>query len=151
MILPVRRGWGSLAGVTIRRGVLALLLLAAVGAFYAAGHNGKSGDVEPSVSDSAVEELVPADGSPNVLRQSEIGIDLATGWTAELAINGRTIPDDQLRRNDPLNQLFFTPGPGKEIERLNAGTVVVVASIWKPIDGETRADARQVVWHFRTI
>ena len=137
--------------MTVRRGVLALLLLVAVGAFYAAGHNGKSGDVEPTVTDSAVEELIPADGSPNVLRQAAIGIDLTTGWVASLAINGREIPDDQLTINAPLNQFLFTPGPGKEIERLNAGTVIVVASIWKPVDGETRADARQVVWRFRTI
>ena len=137
--------------MTIRRGVLALLLIAAIGAFYAAGRNGQGGDVEPSVTDAAVEGLIPADGSPNVLRQAEIGIDLASGWTAELSINGRAIPDDQLRRNDPLNQVFFTPGPGKEIERLAAGTVVVVASIWNPVDGESRADARQVIWQFRTI
>jgi ABC-type phosphate transport system substrate-binding protein len=137
--------------MTVRRGVLALLLFAAVAAFYAAGHNGKSGDVEPTVTDSAVEDRIPADGSPNVLRQAEIGIDLASGWVASLAINGLTIPDDQLRVNAPLDQFFFTPGSGKAIERLNAGTVVVVASIWKPVDGETREDARQVIWQFRTI
>jgi hypothetical protein len=136
--------------VMIRRIVLSLLLVVAVGLFALAGRNGKSGD-EPEVSDAAVEALIPGDGSPNVLRQAEIGIDLATGWTADLAINGRTIPEDQLRRNEPLNQVFFTPGPGKEIEKLAAGEVIVVATIWKPTEGETRADARQVVWRFRTI
>jgi hypothetical protein len=138
-------------GVSVRRLVLTLLVLGAVALFWLAGHVGKSGDIEPTVADSAVEALIPTDGSPNVLRQAEIGIDLTDGWVASLAINGHDIPDDQLRVNAPLNQFFFTPGKGKEIEQYNAGTVIVVASIWKPVDGETRADARQVIWRFRTI
>jgi hypothetical protein len=137
--------------VTVRRVVLTLLLVAGFGMFWLAGRNGGNGEVPPLATDAAVESLIPTDGSPNVLRQAELGIDLADGWVASLAVNGRVIPDDQLRVNAPLNQFFFAPGPGKEIEKLNAGTVVVVATIWKPIDGETRADARQVVWRFRTI
>ena len=86
-----------------------------------------------------------------MLRQAEIGIDLKPGWTGDLAVNGVPIPEDQVRRNDPLNQVFFTPGPGKEIEQFNSGTVIVVASIWRPVDGETRDDARQVVWRFKVL
>ena len=135
----------------MRRVVLTLLLVAGFGMFWLAGRNGGNGEVPPLATDAAVEALIPSDGSPNVLRQAELGIDLADGWVASLAVNGRVIPDDQLRINAPLNQFFFAPGVGKEIEKLNAGTVVVVATIWKPVDGETRADARQVVWRFRTI
>ena len=134
----------------MRRVVLGLLLVVAVGMFWLAGRNGNA-DPEPVVSESAVEQLIPADGSPSVLRQAEIGIDLKDGWTGELSINGVFIPEDQLRRNEPLAQVFFTPGPGKEIEQLRSGSVVVVASIWRPIDGETRDDARQVVWRFKVL
>jgi hypothetical protein len=134
----------------IRRVVLTLLVLVGIGMFWLAGRNGNA-DPKPTVSESAVEALIPADGSPSVLRQAEIGIDLKDGWTGELTINGRYIPDDQIRRNEPLNQLFFTPGPGKEVERLDAGTVIVVASVWRPIDGETREDGRQVVWRFNVL
>ena len=134
----------------MRRVVLALLLIVAVGMFWLAGQNGNA-DPEPTVSESAVEQLIPGDGSPSVLRQAEIGIDLKDGWTAELSVNGVPIPDDQLRRNDALAQVFFTPGPGKEVERFDAGTVIVVASIWRPIDGETREDGRQVVWRFKVL
>ncbi|MEA3018529.1 MAG: hypothetical protein QOI47_53 [Actinomycetota bacterium] len=136
--------------MTLRRLVITLALVAAAAAFYAAGRNGNT-DQKPLVSNTAVEQLIPADGSPNVLRQAEIGIDLAPGWTGSLAINGHAIPDDQLRRNDPLGQLFFSPGQGKEIEQLPAGEVIVVASVWRPVDGETAADARQVVWRFRVL
>jgi hypothetical protein len=134
----------------LRRVVLGLLLVVAVGMFWAAGRNGNA-DPEPLLTESAVEQLIPADGSPSVLRQAEIGIDLEPGWTAELSVNGVHIPDDQLRRNDPLAQVFFTPGPGKEIEQLRSGTVVVVANIWRPVDGETRDDGRQVVWRFNVL
>ena len=130
--------------------MIALLLVVAVGLFWLAGQNGNA-DPVPTVSETAVEHLIPGDGSPSVLRQAEIGIDLRDGWTADLSVNGVLIPDDQVRRNDPLNQVFFTPGPGKEIERFDAGTVVVVANIWRPVDGETRDDARQVVWRFNVL
>ena len=134
----------------LRRIVLTLLVFVGIGMFWLAGRNGNA-DPKPTINEAAVEQLIPADGSPSVLRQAEIGIDLRDGWTGELTINGRFIPDDQIRRNEPLNQLFFTPGPGKEIERLDAGTVIVVASVWRPIDGETREDGRQVVWRFKVL
>ena len=134
----------------MRRVVLGLLLVVAVGMFWLAGRNGNA-DPEPTVSESAVEQLIPGDGSPSVLRQAEIGIDLEDGWTAELSVNGVLIPEDQLRRNDPLAQVYFTPGPGKEIEQYRSGSVVVVSSIWRPIDGESRDDARQVVWRFTVL
>lgn len=133
-----------------RRVVIGLLLLAALGAFWAAGIHGTT-DPEPVLSQGAVEAFIPAPNSPAVLRQAEIGVDLATGWTGELVINGIPIPDDQLRRNDPLNQLFFSPGEGREIERLEAGRVTVVARIWRPVEGETRADAREVSWSFNVV
>jgi len=143
-----RAAWGP---VTVRRVVLMLLLVAGFGMFWLAGHNGLSGEVPPLDTDKAVEALIPGDGSPNVLRQSEIGIDLAPGWVASLQVNGKDIPDDELRVNTPLNQYFFTPGPGKAVEKLNAGTVIAVAKIWRAVDGETRDDARTVIWRFRTI
>jgi hypothetical protein len=134
----------------LRRIVLSLLLVVAVGMFWLAGRNGNA-DPEPTMSESAVEQLIPGDGSPSVLRQAEIGIDLKDGWVAELAINGVQIPADQLRTNGPLSQFFFTPGEGKEIEQFTSGSVIVVASIWRPIDGEAFEDARQVVWRFSVL
>jgi hypothetical protein len=134
----------------LRRIVIGLALVVAVGMFWLAGKNGDN-ELKPTVNEAAVEALIPGDGSPSVLRQAEIGIDLKDGWTGELTINGRFIPDDQIRRNDALNQLFFTPGPGKEIETLPAGHVIVSASVWRPIDGETREDGRLVVWRFNVV
>jgi hypothetical protein len=133
--------------VTLRRLVIGLLFALGIGVFLLSGRYGVS-DPKPTVHDSAVEAFIPADKSPDVPRQGEIGIDLASGWTGSFIINGLPIPDDELRRNDPLNQLFFTPGPGKEIDKLPPGPVFVIATIWRPSHGETAADGRQVRWAF---
>jgi hypothetical protein len=106
--------------------------------------------VDPTSVDSAVERFIPADGSPSILRQAPIGIDLAEGWTAVLTINGVRIPEDEYRRNGPQNEVFFTPGEGKVIERLAAGPVVVSATLWRPVDGHTETSgSRSVSWRFR--
>lgn len=146
-MVALAAGAGSIRAVTLRRLVIGLLLVLGIGAFLLSGRYGVS-DGKPVVTDSAVEQFMPADKSPNVPRQSEIGIDLAEGWTASLNINGLPIPEDQLRRNEPLSQVFFTPGPGKEIEVLRPGPVYVIATIWRPTEGETQADGRQVRWAF---
>ncbi len=130
----------------LRRLVPGALAVFALGLFVYAFTLGR-GTTDIVVTGDAVEQLVPARGA-QVLRQTEVGIDLAPEWTALLVINGIEIPEDQLRRVDAQNQVFFTAGPGREIEELPAGTVQVTALIWRPVAGETRDDADQVQWSF---
>jgi hypothetical protein len=132
---------------TVRRVITGALLLAAlVGFVYAFTLGRGSTDIVPT--GDAVEQLVPPQDS-QILRQSEIGIDLAPEWTGVLQINGIEIPEDQLRRVEAQNQVFFTPGPDKEIEELAPGTVNVTALIWRPVAGETREDADTIRWSFQ--
>jgi hypothetical protein len=134
--------------ITPRRVVITALLAFAVGLLaWAAQFTGDPDEPARGRIDSAVEEVVPGNGDA-ALRQSEIGVDLVTGWTAVLAVDGREIPEDQLRRNEPLNQVFFMPGEGQEIEELDPGPHVATALIWRPAD-QTREDGRQVTWRFR--
>lgn len=134
----------------VRRVVIGALLLVAVGLFAVAGSKGA--DEPPATSvNAAVEFLIPGANSPSVLRQAEIGIDLQPGWVAILQVNGTEIPEDQYRRVDPENQVFFTPGEDKEIEQLPPGRVTVTALAWRPVDGETRADARPITWTFSVV
>ncbi|MDP9419219.1 MAG: hypothetical protein M3P53_03565 [Actinomycetota bacterium] len=127
----------------------ATLAVVALGLFVYAFTLGR-GTTDVAVTGDAVEQLVPARGA-QVLRQTEIGIDLAPEWTALLVVNGVEIPEDQLRRVDAQNQVFFTAGPEMEIEELPAGTVEVTALIWRPVAGETRADADRVQWTFQVV
>ena len=134
----------------LRRAVIGGLLLVAVGLFVLAGSKGADEVPATSIS-AAVQFLIPNAGSPSVLRQAEIGIDLEPGWVAVLQVNGIEIPEDQYRRVDPENQVFFTPGEGKEIEQLPPGRVTVTALAWRPVDGETRENARPITWSFSVV
>lgn len=129
----------------IRRVVVTGMLLAALAGFVFAFSLGDDGT--NTLPSDAVEHLIPPRGD-QVLRQTEIGIDLAPGWTGVLMVNGVEIPEDQLRRVDAQNQFFFTAGPGREFEELPPGTVEVTALIWRPVDGETRDDGERVRWTF---
>jgi len=134
--------------ITRRRVVITALLLFAVGLlFWAAQFTGDPDPPAAGVIDSAVEQVVPGNGDA-ALRQGQIGIDLEPGWTAVLEVDGTEIPEDQLRRNDPLNQVFFTPGEGQEIEELDPGPHLARALIWRT-DSQTRDDGRTVNWRFR--
>jgi hypothetical protein len=134
--------------ITTRRVVTFLIVMLAFAGFWFAGTQRRT-EVPVSVRDSAVEQVIPADGSPVAVRQARIGIDLTLGHRAVLIINGLEIPEDELDRNEPLNQVFFQPGAGKSIEELEAGPVTVTALIWNELDRETREDARAFTWSFR--
>ena len=133
----------------VRRAVLALIVVAALATFVFAFTIGGGNDDEALRSGSPVERFVPENGSPAAVRQAEIGVDLAPGYTAVLLVDGVEIPEDQLRRNDPESQLFFTPGEGQIIESLAAGPHTATALVWRPVASETREDAEAFSWSFR--
>jgi len=135
--------------ITRRRVVITALLLFALGLLAWATTQDADQSLEPAAGriDSAVEAVVPGDGEA-ALRQSQIGVDLEAGWTGVLAVDGTEIPEDQLRRNDPLNQFFFTPGDGQVIEELDPGEHHASALIWRT-ESQTRNDGRTVNWEFQ--
>ena len=134
--------------VTTRRVVITALIIFAVGLLvWVARFTDDNEEQGVGRIDSAVERVVPGNDDA-ALRQGEIGVDLLPGWTAVLAIDGQEVPEDQLRRNEPLNQVFFTPGEGQFIEELAPGPHRASALIWRPAD-QTREDGRTVNWRFR--
>jgi hypothetical protein len=131
-----------------RRLVITALLIVAGGLLWW-GATLQTDPLPASSLDVAVELLTPAQGAVGVIRQAAIGVDLAPGWTGDLRINGVEIPEDQLNRNDPLNQFSFQPGEGKDIASLAPGRVVATAIIWRPLQGESREQgSRRVTWEF---
>jgi hypothetical protein len=130
--------------------LITVALLVAAGTLLLAIHLTNTDDADPvSVKGqpSVVQQLIPTNGSSE-LRQSEFGIDLAPGYDAALVVNGIEIPTKQLRRVPAQNQVFFTPGPGKAIEELDAGTTCVVAVVWKSSEGRGTTQDRTVPWCF---
>ena len=104
---------------------------------------------EPAVRDTGAPDLVqlrqPADGS-HVLRQAQVGITLAPGWTAVLVVNGVEIPETQVHREPALYQVLFTPEDGKVIEQFPPGENKVSAIVWRI--SQNRGQSRTINWHF---
>jgi hypothetical protein len=104
-----------------------------------------------SVGDTAggaVEDQIPRPGD-QILRQDQVGVDLAEGWTGTLTVEGITIPEEQVTRNLGPNQILFQPGPGKVLEELGGGSRCVVATVWEIARGP--GQARPVSWCFEVL
>lgn len=122
--------WRYRAGVTIAIAVAVAALIAGVRATSTETDDPVTVNGRPDV----VEHLYPRNGA-EVLRQVEVGIDLASGYEGSLVLNGVQLPADELRLVPEQNQLFFTPGPDKVVERLSPGTNCAIAVVWKSSDG----------------
>jgi hypothetical protein len=131
--------------------VIVLLLAVAATALGLAIATTQTGEPDPVTQTVAVPldgfGVRPTDGA-NVLRQSEIGIDLQPGWAATLIVDGVEIPASELRVVDAENQVFFTPGDGRAVERLEPGRRCVTAVYWESRVGPG-VDDRQHTWCFR--
>ena len=105
--------------VTRRRVVSAALLVLAGASLYLAG---TLHDDSPTAGarSRVVKTVSPRPGSIQ-LRQTEIMVELDTGYLGELSVNGSAIPDDQLSIVQGLNRITYTPRPGREVESLPAG------------------------------
>ena len=158
---PARRR-DRLRGVVTRRRVVSSLALAIATALLIVGlQESQDGGVELRRSrPAAVRRVFPTEGASS-LRQEPIGAQLVDEFTGELEVDGRAIPLDQLERpeaaagdNAPaargltgLNQVSFTPGPGKEIESLAPGRHTARILFWRRAD-QTRAQAASYGWEF---
>lgn len=91
-----------------------LALAAALLAIAIAVYRGNPSSTDLPV---AIQSVLPVPGS-NVLSQTDVTVDLAVGYTADLEINGVPIPEEQLFRVEALNQLSYEPREGKIVPRL---------------------------------
>jgi hypothetical protein len=111
-----------------------------------------SGDEDPVLQggDAAVVETLIPRRNAQVPQQTTIGIDLVTGWDAELLVDGVEIPEDQLSRTPEIGLVEFTPGEGRAVEELDPGQNCVTAVIWSLEDGRGVAD-RTIPWCFEVV
>jgi hypothetical protein len=129
--------------------LIAVLVVGALAALFAGVRATDTGEDDP-VSPDIVEHLKPGEGD-EVIRQAELGIDLAPGYEGTLVINGIEIPDDELRLVPEQNQVFFTPGEGKVVEALHAGPNCAQAVVWRSAQGRGTADDRSFTWCFEAL
>jgi hypothetical protein len=104
-----------------------LVVIAAIVALVVVFTSGDGGDDTPQFPDPVV-RVVPEPGQLAV-RQARIGIVVKAGYEAELYLDGRPIPKDQLIVNEALGEYFYQPMEGLEIEELAEGRRCVSADI----------------------
>lgn len=104
------------------------------------GREGTSND-----AGGAVDALIPAEDS-EALSQNSIGIDLAAGYTGDLAINGEPVPSDELVDDRQQYQILYQPSEDSALGVLPAGEVCVQARVWPISEGPSAA--RAVNWCF---
>lgn len=118
--------------LTPRRVVSSVLLAAAFAGMYAAFvlHDDTP---NPRLRPAAVRTISPEPASLQ-LRQTEIFVELEPAYRGTLAVNGITIPDDQLDVLEGLNRYSFTPGEGREIDELPPGRTCAVVTFRQVTD-----------------
>jgi hypothetical protein len=129
-----------------------VVLAVAITLFGFAIRSFDDGGDDPVLSDdnaAVVENLLPRRNA-QVPQQSNVGIDLVTGWDGVLVINGVIIPDDQLQVTPEIGLIEFTPGDGRAVEALEPGQNCVSAVIWKISDGRGVSD-RTIPWCFEVV
>lgn len=144
-----------------RRLVLSLVIAAALVALWFAVSSADTGETTLGPKDPAIETISPRPDEL-VLRQTEIVVDLAPGYTGDLYVDSQQIPvvdvvNDENSAGptvrldavfDPaLNTIAFTPREGATIEELTPGAHRVTVTYWK-LD-ESAASARNYSWSFR--
>ncbi len=125
-----------------RNAVAAVVIIVAIAGMVLTFRLAVTGDGSTSQAlPDSVDRLIPASGD-EVLSQSEIGVDLATGFDAYLIVNGTEIRDegDGLRRELGLGTVTFQPGEGKPVESLQPEKNCVIAMIWPQRDGPDAAE-----------
>lgn len=114
------------------------------------GSDGDDGDTVSTIA-NGVESLSPGRGD-QAFAQERVTIDLAPGWTGELAFRSGSadavpLPDDEVEVTE-LDELIFQPGEGKTFERLPTGRLCVEATIWDQVRGRSSTE-RVETWCFQ--
>lgn len=114
-------------------------------AFFAAAVLVYVNSPDPNGLPVAIQSVSPEPGD-EVLRQADVTVDLAVGYTAELMINGIPIPESELFRVPALNQLTYGPSQLNTIQTLLADRNCATVRYWLIAGSE--ADAASFDWCF---
>lgn len=126
--------------------VIALLLCVVVGCVYVLFQKSHTNGI--SLDGGVVERLIPAPGL-KVLKQDAIGVDLAPGYEAKLALDGVPIPSYQLTTIPELGQYTLNPVVGSDVEALPTGDHCAEVTYWRTIDGPDQSITRS--WCFTVL
>jgi hypothetical protein len=104
--------------------IAVLLALAVAGIVFAFSH----GRRPPEQKTSAVVNVMPPPGDLD-LRQAQVGVTLAAGYTGDLFVDGIQVPEDELHREPALYQITLQPRPGGQFN-LGPGSHRASVTYW---------------------
>ena len=79
---------------------------------------------------AAILQLTPQEGE-DIIPQAPIVVDLRVTYTAQLSVDGRLIPQDQVEISHPnLFELSFQPTPAHDIHRFAPGPHIATVEYW---------------------
>lgn len=93
-----------------------------------------------------IEGLFPRPGD-TVVRQTSVEIDLPVGYTIDLYVDGRKVPDHEIGFLQPTGEFTWAPAPGTSMERWEGGDHTVRV-VWDRTAGG-RPDPGEYEWSFR--
>jgi hypothetical protein len=135
----------------IRVAIVGSILLIGVSALIIGGSAQVNG---PATVQRPAEILIlQPNESDQQLPQGEVGAQLRAGFTGQITIDGRVIPQDQVTSNPSLGTIFFDPGPDKDIHEFTKGGHSAVIEWWPatiPIleQARTQHQLRSYSWSF---
>jgi hypothetical protein len=96
-----------------------------------------------------IDSVAPIPKAQTVPSQSSITVDLSFGYTGDLYVNGKFIPQDQQNRSaiGQTGVFIFTPAENTEF-RLLPGSVVSAKVVFWPVKGTEEKDAQVFEWKF---
>jgi hypothetical protein len=87
---------------------------------------GKTGTAKPKLPPPFV-RIYPPPGDFD-LRQVQPSVDVSSGYTADLQIDGREVVEDDIVRVEPLHRVTYSPKPDSVIGKLGPGRHCVTAA-----------------------
>jgi|SRR5947209_8138526 len=85
-----------------------LLIIAVAGLVYAFSSSPRAPEEKTG---NAVVRVMPPDGDLD-LRQVQVGVTLAAGYSGNLLVDGIQVPEDEVHRVPALYQITLVPKPG---------------------------------------
>lgn len=135
-------------GALPRRLILTVLIVGSVVGIFFTGRMAVTGfeDTSGNLPES-VDRLIPPSGA-EVLRQSQVGIQVAEGFDAYLQVNGVEIrtAEEGLIKDLGTGLVVFQPGPDTPVETLNTNQNCIVAFVYDQLEGPQAA--QPVSWCF---
>jgi len=116
--------------------IIAVLLAVAIGLLVWAFSSSPRRSDEKT---SAVVNVMPPPGDLD-LRQVQVGVTLAAGYSGDLFVDGTQVPEDEVHRVPALYQITLAPRPGGQFN-LGPGRHCASVRYWPLVNASDKRDS----------